>query len=159
MVRTLKSEPAYADADPRKLEPIVRAWHKRALPTIRTKPFEETLIDFLKAWPKVKYPKGEGAMDVIFKDASASDVPSVALRYEQPALRQLVALCRELQRHAGDGPFFLGCRTAGRLLDVPYKRANRWLFLLREHGVLEEHEKGGQTGNQFRASRYFYVAD
>ena len=73
-------------------------------------------------------------------------------------MRQLVTLCRELQRHAGDGPFFLGCRTAGRLLDVDHATASRWLFLLKSEGVLLESEKGGKGRGRYRATRYRYVA-
>ena len=40
------------------------------------------------------------------KDA---DAPIEAQQYEQASLRLLVKLCRELQRAAGDGPFFLSC--------------------------------------------------
>jgi hypothetical protein len=98
-------------------------------------------------------------MDVIFERATASDPPAVAMQFEQPEIRQLVSLCRELQRHAGDAPFYLGCRTAGRLLDVDHQRAARWLFLLKMEGVLRESEKGGIGKNRFRASRYYYVAD
>ena len=39
----------------------------------------------------------------------------------------LVGICRELQRRAGDAPFFLGCRTAAELLGVEHNTAARWL--------------------------------
>ena len=159
LARTLKGEAALFDADPRDLRPIVEAWHKRALPVITTEPFEETWIDFLQAWPKVKYPKGAGPMDVIFERVAASNPPEVALRYEQRQLRQLVSLCRELQRHSGSDPFYLGCRTAGRLLGVDHTTAWRWLFLLKAEGVLRESEKGGQGEHRHRATRYFYEGD
>jgi hypothetical protein len=147
------------DADPTELEWIVREWHRMALSVIRTHAFEETLIDFLQAWDKVKYPLGAGPMDVIFERARASAPPAFAQRYEQPRLRQLVSLCRELQRHAGESAFYLGCRTAGRLLDVDHTTAWRWLFLLKRHGVLQESEKGGQGENSKRATRYLYTGD
>ncbi len=158
LARALKGEPEVCEADPLELRSIVEAWHKFALPVINTEPFEDTWIDFLQAWPKVKYPKGTGPMDVMFERAIASEPPKVAMRYGIPQLRQLVSLCRELQRHAGDGPFYLGCRTAGRLLDVDHHRAAKWLFLLKVDRVLHESEKGGIDKNRFRASRYFYVA-
>jgi hypothetical protein len=159
LARALQGEPGLCDADPLELRTIVEAWHKRALPVIRTKPFEETWIDFLQGWSKVKYPKGAGPMDVIFERSRASSPPAVAMRFEQQGVRQLVSLCRELQRQTGDRPFFLGCRTAGRLLDVAHTTAYRWLFLLKSERVLQEVEKGKQAGNKFRASRYRYVAD
>jgi hypothetical protein len=138
LARALKGEPAVCDADPGDLRPIVRLWHELALPVIGTKPFEETWIDFLLAWPKVKYPKGAGPMDVMFERAKVSKPPEEAMRYRLPQIRMLVSLCRELQRHAGDAPFYLGCRTAGRLLDVDHTTAWRYLFLLKSEGVLRE---------------------
>ncbi len=159
LARTLRGEPGLCDADPRDLRSIVAAWHRLALPVIGTQPFEETWIDFLQGWPKVKYPKGTGPMDVIFERAKAADSPEVAMRYEQPQFRRLVSLCRELQRQTGEGPFYLGCRTAGKLLDVNHTTAWRWLFLLVAEGILRVSEKGGQDKNRYRATRYFYVPD
>ena len=52
------------------------------------------------------------------------------------------AECRELQRVAGDRPFPLDCRTAGRLVNVPYKTANRWLTLLECDKLLTLIQKG-----------------
>ena len=86
------------------------------------------------------------------KDA---DAPIEAQQYEQASLRLLVKLCRELQRAAGDGPFFLSCRKAGSLLDVPYTTASRWLFLLVTDDVLDVVFKGGPDTN--KATRFRYL--
>jgi hypothetical protein len=64
-----------------------------------------------------------------------------------------VALCAELQRRAGREPFFLDCRTAGRLLEVSHTEAAGWLYLLRADRFLRVVEKG-QRG---RASSYQYI--
>jgi hypothetical protein len=153
----LKAIPALADADAKQLKPCVQAWHKLALPIIATKPFEETWIDFLRAWPKVRFPKGTEPMTQIFSAACAADVPAVAEHYEQEQLRLLVALCQELQKATGDGPFYLSCRTAGRLLGVDHTTAWRWLFLLVQDGVLQEVTKGSQQTK--KASRYRYLEE
>jgi len=150
----LKALPELADVASVELELVVRSWHKRALPSISTKPFEETWIDFLRAWPKVKYPKGQEPI-AHHLDAAKKNIPKVAERFEQPALRLLVSLCCELQRDAGAGPFYLSCRTAGRLLNVEHTTAARWLYLLVQSGILIEVEKGSQRHN--RATRYRYV--
>jgi hypothetical protein len=47
-----------------------------------------------------------------------TDFPEVAHQYDSIGLRRFVALCRELQRAAGNGPIFLAVRTADRLLGV-----------------------------------------
>ena len=93
-------------------------------------------------------------MNLIFQEAKQTPVPRAALRYKQDKLRLLVALCRKLQQAAGDDPFFLACRTAGRLLNVDHATAWRWLVLLQHDRVIEEVEKGDRAKR--RASRYRY---
>jgi hypothetical protein len=159
LARALKAIPRLADAPVDTLEPYVRRWHEVgvAKKLIATEPFEETWIDFLHAWPRVKYAKGDEPMVVILEKAKQQPLPQAASKYEQPQLRLLVALCRQLQAASGQQPFFLSCRTAARLLDVDHVKAWRWLFLLVHRGDLEEVEKG-KRGKR-RASRYRYLGD
>lgn len=158
--RSLKSLPQFSDADPRELRNIVRVWHKRALAKIRTKEFEETWIDFLKAWPRIRYAKGEEPMAQIFETAIQLEPPEIAIeKYpNNPKLKILVSLCLELQRAAGENPFFLSARTAGKLLDVSPMQASRWFFLLRSDGILRLVSKGGTAETVRQASRYRYIA-
>jgi hypothetical protein len=159
--RTLRSLPQFADADPRDLRAIVREWHRRALPKIRTKVFEETWIDFLKAWPRVRHPKGTEPMMQTFLRAVESDAPRIAVvNYpENQRLQIFVALCRELQRAAGVEPFYLSCRTAGRLFSVSHTEAARWFFLLESDRILEVVNKGGTSKNPRNATRFRYLGD
>lgn len=154
--RYLKAMPAYVDCKAADLRDIIKEWHRRALPCITTKEFEETWCDFLVGWDKVKYPKGQEPMAQIFQNAVKADRPQIALDLypTNDKAQLLVALCRELQRATVEGPFYLSCRTAGRLLDMPFKRASRYLFMLRQEGILEEVKKG----SGFNASRYRYIA-
>ena len=123
--RALKAIPGICDAPAKEHCSIVRRWHKLARPVITTDPFEETWIDFLKAWPKVKFPLGADPMTDIRQRAVNSPVPKAADHYEQRRLRLLVAFCRALQASAASEPFYLSCRTAGRLLEVDHMTANR----------------------------------
>lgn len=159
--RALKSLPQFTDADPRQLRDIVKVWHKRALANIRTKEFEETWIDFLKSWPRIKYKKGEEPMAQIFERAIQFDPPQVAVeKYpDNVKLKILVCLCRELQRAAGREPFFLSVRTTGRLLKVSPMQASRWFFLLQSDGILKLVSRGGTAETVREASRYRYVVD
>jgi hypothetical protein len=68
-----------------------------------------------------------------------------------------VAVCRELQRTSGEQPFFLACRTAGQLLEVPHVTAWRWLLLLTHDKILVEVKKGSCSSR--RASRFRYLGD
>ena len=97
--RLVKGMPGFANADRAALEPVVRLWHKAALSTIATKPFEETLIDFLEGWSNIHTPAG-GMIAMLFAEAIQQPLPKAAERYETDSLRWCVALCRVLQMHA-----------------------------------------------------------
>lgn len=91
-------------------------------------------------------------MTVAFERACRAGLPDVTHDYDQSEVLLLAGLCRELQRTAGDRPFYLSCRDAGRLLGATPVQASRWLFLLVADGVLEEVEKG--EVRTMKASQY-----
>jgi hypothetical protein len=155
--RALKAMPQFADADPEDVEEHVRRWHAegRRRDVIGTKAFEETWIDFVYGWPRVKLPKGDEPMTAIFERAKEETLPRVAERYNHEGLRQLILLCRELQRATGDRPFYLACRTVGRLLGIDHATAARWLFYLQHEGVIEVAERSPR--GSLRANRYRYL--
>jgi hypothetical protein len=155
LARRLKALPPLADADPRSLRPIVQEWHRLALPVIRTKAFEETWLDFQVGWGKVMFPAGAGPLDLVWARALAEAPPPAAAAYGQDGVRRLVALCYQLQRHAGEGTWFLACRTAESLLGVPYQTTSRWLRLLEFDGLLRRISTGSKAAR--RANEYRYV--
>jgi hypothetical protein len=159
--RALKSLPQFADARPNQLREIVETWQARALPNIRTKEFEETWIDFLKAWPRIRYTKGKEPMTQIFEKAIQLEPPHIAdEKYPNHSkLKIMVSLCRELQRAAGDSPFFLSVRTAGKLLNVSPMQVSRWFFLLETDGILKVVAKGGTAQTVRTATRFRYLAN
>jgi hypothetical protein len=154
-VRWLKAIPQLASDDVQLLKPLVRRWHAAALPLIRTKAIEVTWLDFAVAWERVKVPAGRAAIGAIYAQALAGEMPLIAHQYESPKLRKLVALCRQLQRRAGDRPFFLSCRTAGELLKVSAMTVSRWLKLLVLDKVLVQ-VAVGEIGSG-KASEFRYV--
>ena len=156
--RWLKAIPSLAGAQAKDLEPYVRMWHQQALPYIKTKPIGETMIDFSKGWKRIKFAKGEGALNVAFEAARRATPPQAATIYGIDELPLLACLCRELQRSSGENPFFLSCRTAGSLLGKDHSTASRWLYLLEEYaGLIKTVEKG--TIKQRRATRFRYVQE
>jgi hypothetical protein len=157
--RALKAIPRLADAPVDAMKPHVRRWHRIGLEkaVIGTEPFDEAWIDFLHAWPKVKFPRGKEPMIAILERAKHSPPPAVAQNYEGDGLRLLIAICRELQCASGNKPFYLACRTAATLLDLGengHVKAWRWLTLLVHDGVIEA-VKRGERGKR-RASRFRY---
>jgi hypothetical protein len=124
-------------------------------PYIRTKPFIETWLDFKRAWSNVKYPAGENPLDVAYQRAIQVEPPASVAEWDSEPLRNLVALCRELQRsHSNGQAFFLDCRAAGRLLDVPHKQAWQWLKQLCDEGILELVSSGSRRDRKANEYRY-----
>jgi hypothetical protein len=167
--RHIKSMPQYFDAEPSQLRPFVEAWHKRAKPNIRTKEFEETWIDFVLGWEKVKFLVGEEPMTKIFERAKQSEPPNIAIeKYpNNPQLQLFTATCRELQAEAGEDSFYLYCKTGARYMEVSAMTISRWFRLLELDEIVVEVEKGGifwteKEGIKKRTkkpSRYRYVAN
>jgi hypothetical protein len=156
LARRLKAIPHLAGADAAELKPLVRRWHQQALRFIRTKPFEESWLDFADTWDRVRFPAGVGPLETLWAQALAGPLPESALDYDQDGVRRLVALCEQLQRHAGRGTFFLACRTAGQLAGVNHKTAWRWLRLLEIDKVLRRVSTGSKATH--RANEYVYTA-
>jgi hypothetical protein len=95
-------------------------------------------------------------LTAVLATVRAAPLPAAADAYHVEALRLLVGVCRELQRLAGDRPFFLGCRDAGRLLAIPFQKAASYLRRLCADSVLSRTSKGNRiTG---KASEYRYLA-
>ncbi len=77
LARELKAIPRLADAPPEALMPYVEMWHRTGVDrgVIGTEPFEETWIDFLQGWPKIKFPRGSEPMALIVKRAMTNRCP------------------------------------------------------------------------------------
>jgi len=79
------------------------------------------------AGPRPGPPDGRRAAAAVVRRRPARLFPIQPPRERSPGrrraagLRLLVALCREPQRVSGDKPFFLACRSAGKLLRVAYE--------------------------------------
>ena len=149
--RKLRGIGALAGRNPRELELFVRAWFERSLPHIGTTDWETTWVDFLQAWPRVKRPGNEDFMDDIMRRAKARPFEG----YEDEATNMLAGVCRELQEVAGDEPFYLALRTAGRLLGQSHQWVSGRLWLFRDDGLLERVQTGTARGR--RASRYRWL--
>ena len=153
LCRELQAIPEYAGADPRSLEPIVREWYAIAEPSIGTKEYAVTLAAFIRAWGNVRVPKGQTAVHAAFRRVKDADLSWISPTIDNERMRLLVALCRELQGIAGQGPFYLDCRTAGDVLGVSYKTAWQWLDSLCVLGILDKVSSGTlktRKANEYR---------
>ena len=66
----------------------------------------------------------------------------------------LMQMCYELQLDAGDGPFFLSSRDAGRLMHIPDRTASRYLAVLAQNNILQVVEKGTAKTRQATTFRF-----
>lgn len=154
LAQWLKADPRLKDAGSAALEPIVRTWHQRALPSIRTKPFSETMADFEHAWDNVKFPKGVDVIQHVWQKVKAGTWPTEAEQYDSEAMRWLVALCLELQRLNGPGRnFFLSCRSAAKALGRDHTDVAKWLKKFVRDGLLKSFPQEGYR----EAHRYRYL--
>jgi hypothetical protein len=154
LARELKALPRLTDAEPLALRPVVKEWHRRALPVIRTKAFDVTYSDFLRGWKRVKIPAGSGPLEAAMERARKEELPPEARNFDDPKVRLLVALCRQLHRTAGGAVWFLACRSAGKLLGIHYKTAWRWLVYLEDVGLLERVSTGNLKTKKANEYRY-----
>jgi hypothetical protein len=155
--RSLKAIPRLVDASAKDLRDIVREWHKRALPTIGTKPFEETRAAFDVLWPKIKFAKGQEPMEQLVKKAFGSPFPPETDQYESLEMKRLAAVCRELQRTQKSALIYLSARTAGKLLGINQMQAWRYLKLLQDDDILKAVETGSNKNNKATRFRYLGV--
>lgn len=133
---------------------IVRRWHEQANPAVKTKEFAESWGEFERAYQSVKHPHGM-TMDGII--AGIDHTVPLPVGIEQLGYGRvgnlLVRVCLALQDHEGEGPFFLGARTAGVLLGLEFTAASRVLRALVADGVIQLEKKG--SGD--KASRYRFI--
>ncbi|MBI2192444.1 MAG: bifunctional DNA primase/polymerase [Planctomycetes bacterium] len=145
----------FADLPVNKLKPVVQQWHKRALPFIDTKAFDETWSDFRYAWPRIQHPGGFDLAKLVHRlEAEPVHPAAAAAGYETRERRLLVALCAELQKNSGDRTFYLSSHAAAKLVGTSPRQAYRILhgdFI--EDSILELVEKGiagGRIASRFR---------
>ena len=153
--RALKAIPALADLPAHALRGVVRQWHAQAQATCTTRESEETWLDFATAWGKVRVPLSLDFLRDLLEKARAN--PVAGTDYDNPAVRLLLAVCRELQEVHGDEPFFLAVRTGAALLDTAPGNVGQWLKLLEIDGWIETVTKGGTVQNPRRATRFRFL--
>ena len=111
------------------------------------------MIEFLNAYKAARFPIGAADSEA-WNNALRNPLPTDFLpHFAQPEIRLVIGFCVELQRNAGDAPFFLSCRTLQKFLNhETHTTAAHWLRALVADEFLDEIEKGNATTG--RASRY-----
>jgi hypothetical protein len=113
---------------------------------------DDYFMEYLNAYKLAKFPLGQVALTEALKIAKKKPIPPAALEWtENPDVRLLAALCRELQIIHGKEPFFL----SGRMVQKIFKHEThatgaKWLRSFCVMDVLDEVKKGSGIS----ASRY-----
>jgi hypothetical protein len=157
LCRLLKAIPKLRRADLNRLQPIVRRWHKLALPRIRTKDFAETWADFVTGWENVERP---------FRTSDIEMPPMTYFvdRAKGVGIDFLDSLCYEMQCYVGDRPVHLDCQTATDCIGKrtknrkPAKKSTvaKWFLKLMATERIAEVRYGDYRNGQ---SREFYHLD
>jgi len=154
--RWLKGISEFAKLSAKSVKSLCREWHRRALPKIGTKPFDETWADFAYGWKRVKYPKGEGMLKLAIQKAmEATTHLDAEKEYESEEAQLLVRVCYELQRLQGTEPFWLSCYSAALILGISHTEANKKIQMLVADDVLRLVEKNTAR----RATRYRFIGN
>jgi len=127
---------------------IVKVWHALHLQVIGTKELSASWADFRNAWERVKHPYG-ASLNICL--STLTNAPHIAaLSNYGPKAIHLAQICWALQGRAGDEPFFISARIAGKLIDCHYTDAATLLRCFVHEGWL----KLVKAGSGSKASRY-----
>jgi len=118
-------------------------------------PWDQFRFWAMDGWDKVRYRPGTGPLAELLAEADARPLPAAALRYEDPQLRRLVALCAALQRRAGATPFPLAADAVALELKLSQATISRWLRGL----TLDRLLIVTKPPRPFRATEYRYLGD
>jgi hypothetical protein len=151
--RYLRGIPALAQANLEELKAYHDRWFNHNKRRFEA-PYHESWWDFCEGWENVHFPKGRGPMMQIVDKARAAALPACGQKYGSEDLRLFVKVCRELQRAAGSGPFFLTVRALEEA-GIPRSRVHSWLRGLARDGVLLPVSKGRY--NTHRGSEFRYI--
>lgn len=132
---------------------LVQQWHKAHYMVIRTKAFSVSWDDFERAFCSVRVLPGETMSRLLAGvDRHAPLPPDLVSMGYGPHEAPLWHVCRALQMHAGDEPFFIASRTAAQLLgNCDHKSAAAMLRSFVRDGVLQLVSKGsGRSASRYR---------
>lgn len=153
-VKTLDQQQGVSFSTERRRD-VFEQWHTRSVKFLRPELTKEDYwIEFLHACSSAKYPLGGDAIPTAWNRAQENPPPPEAQQFENPQLRLLVALCRELQILNGEKPFYLSSYSCQQLFGhANHTTAAKWLRVLCVLNIIKVAEKG----NTIRATRYRFL--
>jgi len=110
---------------------------------------EQYQLEFMNAIRSAEHPLGESPIDEAWKKVQTEPLPLEAAIFDEETPRKIMALCVHLDR-ATASPWYLSCRTAGKLLGLSHTACSVWLGGFVRMGLLNVMEPGTKQ----RATRY-----
>jgi len=147
-------------ADLQQLINVFEYWYNKSTPFLcKSSSREEYLDEFLDAYERVQHPEIDDILQTAMDRANEQPLPPEANNplFTTPKAKQLIALCYQMSQLSINGVFFISCRTAQKLLELPnHMRPARWLSLMVKADILKIHQAGDRAKR--RATRYTYNA-
>ncbi len=113
-------------------------WHRRSLPTIKTKDFGETWNDFVHAWQEIRTPVGVGLARI--KHAASLD--KFSRQSGDPNGDRVARVFRAASRLHGGREFYMAYRTLAECVDLSPKAARYIALRLVGEGLVVITRKG-----------------
>lgn len=134
-------------------------WYEHSIKSLRSgQSRDDYLFEFLDGWERVKYPLGEGVLEMAWDLARSSPLPTDIARVKSEQTLRLIVFCRELQRLVGDRSFYLSSRTVQRLFNLEHP-TQAWrqldglcklrILTLTKRGIKHANGQKGET-NEYR---------
>ena len=147
-------------ADLQQLIDVFEYWYNKSTPFLcKSNSREEYLDEFLDAYERVQHPEIDDILQTAMDRANEQPLPPEANNplFTTPKAKQLIALCYQMSQLSINGVFFISCRTAQTLLELPnHMMPARWLKLMVKADILKIHQAGDRAKR--RATRYTYNA-
>ena len=89
--------------------------------------YDDLRFDFFDKLKKVRVPLGYDFVEAAWSKAFSAPMPPEAERFRQEELKQLVALCYQLQMASSEDCFYLSCRYVQDLFKLKRVVGARWL--------------------------------
>lgn len=143
------------DLEAIELKTVVRLWWDRAYDSIETKPFTDTWADFVHAWKRVKWPKGNIVLEQAVEKAleTTTVLPELEQYKDIPEAVFLGTIFYELQQTMGDKPIFLASRKGQGIVGVSHKTVLKWTEMFEADGILDKVAEHTES----TAPRYKYI--
>jgi hypothetical protein len=156
-VKTLELQESAGPFPIERLQAICSLWFKKTPNPFLSHSFEDYFMEFLSCYKDVRFPMGTGdtLKEALERARANPNPPPECALVSDPQKKLLIGLCYELQRQAGNEPFFVSARDCEKLLGQPWRTCAYWLNGFVVLGILQIVEKADKKRR--RSTRFRYI--